>query len=149
MTDRAEAIQLGVYGPRPSAVSAGFWDALREGRVDIQRCQRCRRWQHPPLEECAACGGAPSFETVNGTGRVYSRTSTAKVEVPFVTGAYTVAVIELDEQEHLRLIARLQEGAGASPAIGDRVRLVAARLLDGPHAAPVYCAADDDRDAMG
>lgn len=129
---------LGLYGPRPTPLSSGFWAALREGRVDIQRCQQCRRWQHPPQEVCGRCGGEMGYETVEGTGHVYSRTTTERIKLPFTSGSYTVAVIELDEQERLRMVARLEGSAEVSPEIGDRVRLIAGPLLGGPDAVPLY-----------
>lgn len=42
--------------PLADETSAGFWDAAREGRLAIQRCADCRRWNHAPTLACPVCG---------------------------------------------------------------------------------------------
>lgn len=37
--------------------SQEFWTALSEGRLSMQRCSQCRRFQHPPAERCKTCDG--------------------------------------------------------------------------------------------
>lgn len=50
-----------------------FWDALKEGRLLIQRCTSCAALRHPPRPMCPRCN-ALGWDTVepSGRGEVYS-----------------------------------------------------------------------------
>lgn len=95
--------------PRPNLDTVGFWGALDAGRLAMCRCLDCRRWLQPPLERCRHCGGPTSFEDVSGLGTVHTYTVVRHAAVPGFEDQlpYTVALVELDEQEGLRLPARL------------------------------------------
>jgi hypothetical protein len=41
--------------PRPTPVSQPFWDALRDERVALQRCDECDRWVYYPRARCPGC----------------------------------------------------------------------------------------------
>ena len=61
--------------PRPliDDLTRPFWEAAREHRLVIQRCQDCRHFNHPPRPVCTACHGAAlAFEPVSGRGTIYS-----------------------------------------------------------------------------
>lgn len=89
-----------------------------------------------PLERCPACGGATGFELVSGCGRIKSF---IVVRHPAVPGyledlPYVVAIVDLDEQEGLRLPGRLLD---ADPARVDVGRAVRAEIVDLPGATSV------------
>ena len=85
-----------------------FWKAGAAGRLLISRCGACRRYQHPPLPYCPACGSkTPTPEPVSGRGRVATFTIneqrwTADLEVPFV-----FAAVELKEQSELYVLSNI------------------------------------------
>jgi len=117
--------------PAPDADSAGFWAATAAGELRLCRCADCRRWHQPPLGRCPACGGATGFELVSGCGRIKSF---IVVRHPAVPGyledlPYVVAIVDLDEQEGLRLPGRLLD---ADPARVDVGRAVRAEIVDLP-----------------
>ena len=61
--------------PRPliDDLTRPFWDAAKEHRLVIQRCQACSYFNHPPREMCDVChGGEMAFEQVSGRGTIYS-----------------------------------------------------------------------------
>ena len=59
--------------PRPDARSQGYWDALREHRLVLQRCASCRTFQHPPDRTCRFClGEEMEWEQVSGRGALYT-----------------------------------------------------------------------------
>ncbi|HLU42589.1 MAG TPA: Zn-ribbon domain-containing OB-fold protein [Microthrixaceae bacterium] len=80
-----------------------FWTSGAEGVLRFLRCRGCGYWLHPPVPRCPSCGGrdvAP--EAVSGRGTVFSCTVNHQ---PWDGSAepWVVALVELPEQEGLRL----------------------------------------------
>ena len=77
-----------------------FWDAAREHRLVIQRCDACHNNIFYPRIACPHCGAdEPGWVDASGKGTIYSYTvvennapSTFAPDMPFV-----IAVIKLDE----------------------------------------------------
>ena len=96
--------------PRPDAVSQFFWDGCAGHKLLIQRCTQCGHYNHPPRLVCPSClntGFAPT--EVSGRGVVdtftiplqpYDRYYAAHVP-------YALAVVELVEQKHLKLVTNI------------------------------------------
>jgi len=102
--------------PLADETSAGFWDAARHGRLAIQRCTACWRWNHAPSLACPACGSFElCFEQVSGKGRLHSWTVLTDVPAPGFRERLPliVGVVELAEQQGLLMIANLLD---AEPA---------------------------------
>ena len=100
-----------------------YWDALRAGRIDFQRCRACRRAWLPPREECPHCLAADwAWETGSGRGRLISWVVYHQAPNEAFAGRvpYNVAVVELDEGP--RLITNLLEN-GKAPRIEAPVEL--------------------------
>lgn len=101
-----------------------YWDALRAGRLDFQRCRRCGHPWLPPREECPRCLEADwGWETASGRGRVISwvvyhhpPNDAFAARVP-----YNVAIVELDEGP--RLITNLLRTDVVEPRIEAPVEL--------------------------
>jgi uncharacterized OB-fold protein len=115
--------QLGLTEPSPE--TAGYWEGIREGRLLIKQCVRCRKHQHPRRLYCTGCDG-DSFDWVetSGTGTVYTFSTVYRAprvefshEVP-----YTVGVIHLVEDVYL--FSRIEAAAGREVTIGAPVRVV-------------------------
>jgi uncharacterized protein len=105
--------------PVPDRFSKPFWEHAQAGRLAFQRCAACHRFQHPPGPVCRDCAGRDlEFEPVSGRGKVYTYTITHHRVVPgFDQIPYAVALVEMEEQEGLRMLANL-------PAVAlDRVRV--------------------------
>jgi uncharacterized OB-fold protein len=96
--------------PYADDVSSPFWQAAREHRLDVQRCQSCRYYNHPPRRVCDACLAQDlRFEPVSGRGQIYSFTVMHQRDVtgfendaPFIN-----LVIELEEQPKLLMVSTL------------------------------------------
>jgi uncharacterized OB-fold protein len=107
--------------PEPDDVSRFFWDAAGEGRLMLQRCGRCTRFQYPPDVACVHCQGTTLVPTeVSGRGSVWSFTV---VERLFHAGfaaslPYVVALVELEEQGGLRLLTNIVDVAPDRVVIG-------------------------------
>jgi uncharacterized OB-fold protein len=107
--------------PLADATSAPFWQAAREGRLAIQRCESCRSWIHAPSLACPGCGSlALAFEDASGRGRLHSWTVLTDAPAPGFVGRLplVVGVVELAEQEGLLMVANLLEAEPAELRLG-------------------------------
>lgn len=88
--------------PRPIApadsVTAPWWDATREGRLLVQRCDACGHTQHYPRNICTACGTLdPGYAEASGRGTIWSFTVVHRAPHPAFTPPYVVALVRLAE----------------------------------------------------
>jgi uncharacterized protein len=103
--------------PELSDHNRAFWTGGSDGRLNIQYCQRCSRWQHPAESSCRGCGGVVVEKSTSGLGRVLTYTINYQPFSPAVPVPYVIAVVQLDEQDDLRLVTNI---VGCEP---ERVRL--------------------------
>ncbi len=106
--------------PRPVAddLSRPFWEAARQHRLVVQRCQDCGYFNHPPRPACDACQSQRlHFEPVSGRGTIYSFTVMHQPNVAgFETDTpYLNLLVELVEQPLLFMVSYLP--AAALPAV--------------------------------
>jgi uncharacterized OB-fold protein len=107
--------------PGPDDTSRFFWDGAGEGRLLVQRCAGCARFQHPPDVACIHCQSTDLVPTeVSGRGVLYSY---AVVDRPFHVGfvdavPYVVGLIDLDEQPGLRLLTNIVGAPADALAVG-------------------------------
>jgi uncharacterized OB-fold protein len=66
---------------RRDQYTAGYFDALAEGRLAVLRCRKCQKWSPPggffsnPMIRCPGCGSADiGWELTQGTGRIVTWT---------------------------------------------------------------------------
>jgi uncharacterized OB-fold protein len=96
--------------PQPTPVSQPFWDALREERVDLQRCDECSRWVYYPRARCPAClSDQLTWTTVDGRGTVYAFTVAEQATAPPFA----------DEVPQLLALVELTEGVRVSTTLVD------------------------------
>lgn len=84
-----------------------FWTSGEDGLLRFARCQSCGYWLHPPAPYCPSCGGrevAP--EPVSGRGQVWSFTINHH-SWDGSTEPWAIVLVELEEQEGLRLTSNL------------------------------------------
>src|SRR5262249_15995538 len=61
--------------PVPNEWTRPFWEAARRGSLELQRCQSCHSFQHPPYATCVKCVSVDlKFEAVRGVGSIYAYT---------------------------------------------------------------------------
>ena len=85
--------------PTPTAETAPFWKAASEGRLEIQRCGDCGRWQHYPRRFCTAClSENVAFAPVSGRGAIYAFTICRIPGHPAMKDRtpYAMAMVDLD-----------------------------------------------------
>lgn len=114
--------------PVPTPTSQPFWDALAEGRVEIQRCDDCGEWVYYPRARCPAClSDALTWTEISGEGTLYTFTIARQPTTPAFadTEAPIIAVVELDEGP--RVTTSLENVDIADVQVGMRVGPVFAR----------------------
>ncbi|MFC9660021.1 Zn-ribbon domain-containing OB-fold protein [Nocardia sp. NPDC127606] len=86
--------------PRPTTETATYWNAAREERLVVQRCEECGRHQFYPRAFCTACL-SEHLEWVDsvGAGSIYTFTICRIPADPSMADKvpYAVAIIDLDE----------------------------------------------------
>ena len=119
--------------PVPNECTKPFWDAAKAGLLKLQRCQACRRFQHPPYPTCVNCMAIDlAFEAVSGKGTIYTYT------IMYHTGdqrfaaavPYASIIVELDDAPGALLAANLLDAAYTEAKVGRRVEVVFEKLND-------------------
>jgi uncharacterized OB-fold protein len=113
-----------------------FWTGGHEGKLLVERCLSCGRWQHPPVGRCSTCGGAVEPTPVSGRGTIFTFTVNEHRYHPEVPPPYVIAIVELDEQPDLRVVANVVGCDVATVHIGMPVQV--AFEDHGEHAVPVF-----------
>jgi uncharacterized protein len=93
--------------PRVTAANEHYWRGGEEGRLQFLRCRGDGTWIHPPSPICPVCRGTDlAVEAVSGRGTVHCYTVNHKQWTP-VPPPYVIAIVELPEQEGLRVTTNI------------------------------------------
>lgn len=104
MSDQAPARKLPALEP----VSAFFWTSGADGKLRIQRCGDCGRYQHPPVAICPVCRTETMVPAVvSGRGRVKTFTINAQVWIEGMTEPFVFGAVELEEQAELYVFSNI------------------------------------------
>lgn len=101
--------------------TAPYWQGLAEKALRITRCQQCAHWIHPPRACCPGCWSDDiKLEEPSGKATLYSYLvqPTEPGEPPAVVGW-----AELEEQERLFIVARIEGATSETVAIGSELTL--------------------------
>jgi uncharacterized protein len=94
--------------PLLATENRAFWTGGADGRLLIDRCGNCRRWLHPPVPICNRCGSRDiDPEPTSGRAEVVTFTVNRHRWTPQTTVPFLLAMVELPEQEGLRLTTHL------------------------------------------
>lgn len=128
---------MSLHPPLPvaDALTTVFWDGVRNGKLLVQRCTACQRFQFPPRASCEHCAATQmTFEEMSGRGKVFSFTET-------VTGArhpyfqsispYLVGMVQLEEQGDLIFASNFPGADYADLFIGAPVEIEFHEVADG------------------
>ena len=94
--------------PKLTPETEFFWTSGADGKLRIQRCHDCGRYQHPPFPRCAVCGSedvAPAV--VSGRGRIATYTVNYEPWYPGIEVPFVFAAIELEEQAELYVFSSI------------------------------------------
>lgn len=112
--------------PEVTPENEHFWTGGEHGELRILRCQEagCRTWIHPPSPICPTCLGREVLpEATSGEAEVHTFTVNHQPWYPNLDPPYLVAIVELPEQEGLRLTTNLVGMAVDEAHIGQAVRV--------------------------
>ena len=111
--------------PTITRENRAFWTGGANGQLLIQHCDACGRWVHPPAKACPSCGGGTlTPQATSGRGTVFSFTINRHPYNPAVPLPYVIAIIELAEQDDLRLITNIINCDPEQLSVGMSVRVL-------------------------
>jgi len=93
--------------PELTAHNRPFWTGGADDRLHVPYCKPCGRWVLPPEENCPTCDTALTAREVSGDGTVFTYTVNYHPFNPAVAPPYVIAIVELAEQDDLRLAANI------------------------------------------
>lgn len=131
--------------PPADEVTAPWWEATREHRLLVQKCDGCGHAQHPPRALCVGCGRLdPGWLPVDGRGVIDACTVVERAPAPGFDPPYVVARVRLDEGPIL--LTNIVTAHPYDVQIDQTVWLDWRPLADG-RALPIFSPADDEGDA--
>jgi uncharacterized protein len=96
-----------------------FWTGGARGELLILRCQACRHWVHPPASPCPVCGAGNLVpEPASGKATVFTCTVNWHPFNPDAPVPVLIAIVELPEQEGLRLTTNIVDCSPEDLKIG-------------------------------
>jgi uncharacterized protein len=116
----------------PPASDAGqpFWDATREGRLELPWCTACDRPIWYPRAFCPACAGSDvDWRPASGRATVHAFTIEQAGQTRALEPPYVVALVDLDEG--VRIMTNIVGVPADEVAVGARVEVVWEALSDG------------------
>ncbi len=104
--------------PELTTANREFWTGGADGRLHVPYCEPCARWVLPPEDACPRCDTPLGGRPVSGEGTVFTFTVNHHPFNPTVAPPYVIAIIQLVEQEDLRLAANVVACEPDSMALG-------------------------------
>jgi hypothetical protein len=113
--------------PRLDDYNRPFWTGGEHGELRMLRCRPCGTWVHPPGPRCpdATCRSKDlAAEALSGRAVVHTYTVNHQPWIPGFDPPYVIAIVELPEQEGLRLTTDLVDVDPADVEIGMAVEVL-------------------------
>ena len=101
-----------------------FWTGGKSGELRLTRCSACNRWVFPLSSDCPECGGSTEYQTASGRGTVFTHTTNAYPYNPAVPLPYNISIVELDDQDGLRLVTNVVDCPPEDVRVGMPVHVV-------------------------
>ncbi len=85
--------------PQPDHASRHYWQSAAEGRLVVQRCTTCNRFQFYPRSLCASCAGETEWVDASGRGTLHTYTIIRqnRSKAFAALSPYAVGIVDLDE----------------------------------------------------
>lgn len=95
--------------PAVTPETAPFWDAAREGRLVVERCDACGAESHPPYGICRSCRSREvSSVEIDGPGEVYSYTVNHQKWLPDLEVPFALVWVDFADHPGIRVVGRLR-----------------------------------------
>jgi hypothetical protein len=121
------ALPPGLPAPGIEPLTQPYWEGTRAGRLIIQRCRDCHRFQWGPEWICHHCHSFElGWEEVAPKGRIWSWQRPHHPVHPALNGhtPYIIALVELPHADGVRMVGNLLCGATDPVVIGAAVQAV-------------------------
>jgi len=97
--------------PVPDQETQEYWDGCKRHELLIPRCKDCGKYCFPPFPMCPTCNSLDHWEwtKISGKGKIYSWFIAEFASHPDFANdiPYMVVMVELDEQEDIRIISNM------------------------------------------
>jgi uncharacterized protein len=103
--------------PQPDEDTEPFWTWCARGELRVQRCAACGTLRFPPRPMCFSCTSLDhDWEPLSGHGTIWSFAVAHPPVLPAYQqfAPYPVVVVQLAEQESLRMVGNVVAGPGAA-----------------------------------
>lgn len=126
----AEYVLGGAADPvvyKETDLDAPFWEAAKEHRIEIQKCNDCGRFQWGPNVICHHCHSFDlGWGEVRPRGTIYSWERVWHAHTPALAEQtpYVILIVALDDDPQIRLIGNLVGDQQAPVPIGAPVEAV-------------------------
>jgi uncharacterized protein len=100
--------------PDPDSLTQFFWDGVKRHELLILRCLNCGHYIHWPREMCRYCLSTDLRPTeVSGRGTLETWTMVYQPYHPFFFDKvpYSLCVVELDEEQNLKMVSNMVDCA--------------------------------------
>ena len=87
-----------------------FWDALKDGKLLIQRCKGCQTLRHPPRPMCGECRSM-EWDVLAASGKGTVASYTVLYHPQFPGFEYPLIIVLVDLEEGTRITAELKDCA--------------------------------------
>lgn len=110
--------------PKITPETEFFWTAGAAGELRFLRCKDCGYYLHPPSPICGRCLSRDlEPEAVSGRGTIFAFTINHQKWNPTVPTPYVIGLVQIEEQEDLRLTTNIVNCDAEDVAVGMRVRV--------------------------
>jgi uncharacterized protein len=119
----------GLYPPLPQITDANrfYWEAARNHRLELLRCQACGHFVHFPKPMCERCQSVDLIpEEISGRGSLYSYCTVVQPGHPYFTDKvpYVLGIVDIDEEPGVRIPAGIVEYESSALRCGTPVEVV-------------------------
>ena len=95
---RAEAYAPARLKPPMGHDNAWWWQAVSDGRIEIQKCSDCGELRHPPRPMCSACRSMKwESQEISGRGTLHTYTVIHYPQFPGYEFPILAALVDLEE----------------------------------------------------
>jgi uncharacterized OB-fold protein len=96
-----------------------FWTSGEDGRLRFLRCADCDTYIHPPAPVCPKClSMKQQVVPVSGRATLAAVTVNHQMWIPTIEPPYIVGIVEIEEQDSVRLTTNIVQCEEADLEIG-------------------------------
>jgi uncharacterized OB-fold protein len=96
-----------------------YWTSGADGKLRFMRCSACRNYIHPPAPVCDKClSREQEVVAVSGKATLAAVTVNHQMWIPTIEPPYVVGIVEIEEQDSVRLTTNIVKCDEADLQIG-------------------------------